>query len=129
MKQNNIDFENITKSIPDEEVVELYKQCDIVSFVSTFEGFGMPIIEANAIGRVVVTSNTSSMPEVAANAAEFVNPLDINSIRIGFFNVINDDAKREQLIQNGFHNIKRFDSQKIANEYFDLYRKIVKDKA
>jgi glycosyltransferase involved in cell wall biosynthesis len=129
LKQNNIDFENITKSIPDEEVVELYKQCDIVSFVSTFEGFGMPIIEANAIGRVVVTSNTSSMPEVAANAAEFVNPLDINSIRIGFFNVINDDAKREQLIQNGFHNIKRFDSQKIANEYFDLYRKIVKDKA
>ena len=56
---------------------------DILSFVSTYEGFGMPIVEANAIGRVVVTSNVLSMPEVAGNAAHLVDPFDVNSIREG----------------------------------------------
>ena len=86
----------------------------------------MPIAEGNATGRVVVTSNTSSMPEIAANAAEIVNTFDVESIRNGFLKVINDDVHREQLIKNGFENVKRFDRQKIANEYFDLYRNMVK---
>lgn len=98
----------------------------MVAFASTFEGFGMPIIEANITGRVVVTSNTSSMPEVAANAAEFVNPLDVEDIRRGFLKVINEDAYREQLIENGFTNAKRFNKQTIANQYFNLYRTIAK---
>ena len=126
LKENKIDYENIATSISDEAVAELYRECDIVSFASTFEGFGMPIAEGNATGRVVVTSNTSSMPEIAANAAEIVNPFDVESIRNGFLKVINDDAHREQLIKNGFENVKRFDRQKIANEYFDLYRNMVK---
>ncbi len=125
LKKNNIDFENINYSITDEEVANLYKQCDIVSFASTLEGFGMPIAEANATGRVVVTSNTTSMPEIAGNAAQLVDPFDINSIRNGFLKVINDDSYREQLIQNGFENVKRFDKHEIANQYYNLYRKIV----
>ncbi|MFY7964242.1 MAG: glycosyltransferase family 4 protein [Chitinophagaceae bacterium] len=125
LNENNIDFENIDKSISDEDVAKLYQQCDIVSFASTLEGFGMPIIEANATGRVVVTSNVASMPEIGANAVEYVNPFDVQSIRNGFLKVINDSNYREALIQNGFENVKRFDKKKIANQYFDLYRSLV----
>ena len=84
----------------------------------------MPIAEANATGRVVVTSNISSMPEVAGNAAAFVNPFAIESIKNGFLKVINDGVYRESLIQNGFENVKRFDRQQIANQYYDLYTKM-----
>ncbi len=122
--ESGIEYENIDKKISDEEVALLYQKCDIVSFVSTVEGFGMPIVEANITGRVVVTSNVSSMPEIASDAAELVNPFDIKSIRNGFLRVINDDKYREHLIKNGFENAKRFDKEKIANEYYQLYRSL-----
>lgn len=124
LNKYKIDFENISTSISNEEVAELYRQCDIVSFASTFEGFGMPIAEANATGRVVVTGNTSSMPEVAANAAILVNPFDAASIREGFLKAINDDNYRNELIENGLQNAKRFNKHTIANEYFNIYRQI-----
>lgn len=108
-----------------EEVYEQYKECDIVSFISTHEGFGMPIIEANFIGRVVVTSNLSSMPEVANNAAFLVDPFDVVSIAQGFSNVINDSLLREQLISNGYINATRFGIFNIASEYSSLYKTIL----
>ncbi len=64
------------------------------------------------------------MPEIAGDAACLVNPFDVEDIRKGFFKVIEDDEYRAQLITNGFENAKRFDQQEIANQYFDLYRKV-----
>ena len=122
--KNNIDFENYHQSLTDEEVADYYKQADIVCLVSTLEGFGMPIVEANITGRVVVTSNISSMPEIAGEAAELVNPFNVESIRNGFLKVIDDDVHRTSLINKGFENAKRFDNKKIANQYFDLYRQM-----
>lgn len=107
------------------EVVELYKTCDIVSFPSTVEGFGLPIVEANAVGRVVVTSTISSMPEIANGSAELVDPFNIESIRIGIKKVIDDDAHRVQLIEKGYQNARRFDLRKIVNEYVELYKSSV----
>lgn len=126
LKKNNINYTNISSSVSDEEVANLYQKCDIVSFPSTFEGFGMPIVEANLTGRVVIAGNTSSMPEIGKNAAIFVDPFDINSIREGFLKAINDDNLRNHLIVNGFENAKRFDRKVIAEQYFDLYRKMAK---
>ncbi len=111
----------IASSLSNDEMIEQYRQADIISFVSTFEGFGIPIVEANAIGRVVVTSDCSSMPEVAGNAAHLVNPFDIAAIRAGFLRVISDDAYRDQLIQNGFENRKRFTPARIASDYLQIY--------
>ncbi len=119
----SINYVNYT-DLTEEEIVEQYCNCDIVSFVSTYEGFGMPIIEANAIGRVIITSNIFSMPEVAGNAAHLINPFDIGDIRTGFIKILNDEDYRERLIKNGLENCKRFDSQKIADSYLSLYKKI-----
>ncbi len=108
-----------------DEVIEQYELCDIVSFVSLAEGFGMPIIEANAVGRPVVTSMVSSMPEVAGDAACLVDPSDVASIRGGFQRVMSDDAYRSQLIANGLENVKRFSVGRIAGEYLHLYNRVV----
>ena len=110
--------------LSDEEVISRYEAADIVSLVSTYEGFGMPILEAQATGRVVITSNTYSMPEVAGDAAILVDPLDVSSIREGILRMVNDDAFRDELIERGRDNIKKYDPVIIAEKYFDLYRKI-----
>ncbi|MBS1557206.1 MAG: glycosyltransferase family 4 protein [Bacteroidetes bacterium] len=107
-----------------EEVAGLYKECDIVSFVSTLEGFGLPIVEANAVGRVVVTGNVSSMPEVAGGSAHLVNPFEVDSIRAGIRKVMEDGAYRDQLIAKGYENARRFNARLLAGEYASLYRKI-----
>lgn len=111
-----------SKNLSNEEIVEKYRQCDILTFVSTYEGFGMPIVEANATGRVVVTSNLLSMPEVAGDAAHLVDPFDVAAIRDGILKVINDDAYRDKLISNGFLNRKRFDVEEIALQYAGIYK-------
>ena len=125
LKRLNIEF-SIHTNLTNDQIVDQYIACDMLCFVSTLEGFGLPIVEAHAIGRVVVTSNVSSMPEIAGNAAHFVNPFDIASIREGILKVIEDDAYREELISNGYENRKRFDEGQIASEYARVYRSLYK---
>lgn len=107
-----------------EELVERYRQADIVCFVSTHEGFGMPIIEAQRVERVCVTSNCSSMPEIAGNGACFVDPLDVDSIRDGFRRVISDAEFRKSLIDAGRQNCLRFDTQQIADQFLNVYQEV-----
>lgn len=123
LSKHGIDF-SFAFNISDEEMVQQYRDCDVLCFVSTYEGFGMPIVEANAVGRAVLTSNLSSMPEVAGDAACLVNPLDVADIRQGLLNIINDDSYRNHLIEKGFANAKRFDADRIAGLYHELYLKV-----
>lgn len=108
-------------NLTDEQLKEQYVQCDIVSFVSTSEGFGMPILEAQATGRVVITSNVSSMPEVAGEGACYVDPLDVQSIRAAFLRMISDEAFREHLTKRGFINLCRFELGTITKKYRELF--------
>jgi glycosyltransferase involved in cell wall biosynthesis len=105
-----------------EQVIERYRSCDLVVFASTYEGFGLPIVEANATGRPVITSNICSMPEVAASAACLVDPWSSTSIRAGIARVIEDELYRSDLISLGFENAKRFHADSIAAQYAGLYR-------
>jgi glycosyltransferase involved in cell wall biosynthesis len=112
------------EGLSDEEIVEAYRRCDLVVFASTYEGFGMPIVEANAVGRPVITSNLASMPEVAADAACIVDPYDPGSIRSGILRVIQDSAYREGLIERGYRNAARFSPAAIAQQYASMYHEI-----
>lgn len=123
LEKCNISYENYA-GLSRAALLEQYHQCDMLVFASTYEGFGLPIIEANAVGRPVVTSNCWSMPEVAGNAACLVNPYDVEDIRKGISMVIKDPDYRENLIRQGFENVKRFRVDNIARQYAELYRSL-----
>jgi asparagine synthase (glutamine-hydrolysing) len=101
-----------------------YQLADIVVFVSTYEGFGMPIVEANAVGRPVITSNVCSMPEVAGDAAALVDPFDVASIRSAIEQLISDRSYCDRLVAAGRRNAERFRVGTIAAQYEDLYRRV-----
>lgn len=111
--------------ITDQEILDEYVSCDIVSFPSLSEGFGMPIIEGQAVGRPVLTSNIPPMNEVSGDAVVYVDPEDVNSIRKGFADIIDNEKLRQSLIVKGLENVKRFEPNSIAQKYMDLYSKIL----
>jgi glycosyltransferase involved in cell wall biosynthesis len=110
-------------------VVSLYEFCDCVVFVSTYEGFGMPILEAQAVGRPVLTADISPMREVAGNGALKVDPLDVAAIRGGLMRLMDDAALREQLAQEGFRNVAGYTAESVAAQYAALYREVMGESA
>lgn len=112
-------------NISEDEMVEEYRQADVVCFASLYEGFGMPILEAQATGRPVVTSERCSMPEVAGKGAVFVDPESIESIRSGIVSLLTSGQLRADLQQKGLENVLRFAPQHIAQRYADVYRLVL----
>lgn len=108
----------------DRAMSKAYLDADIVAFCSTYEGFGLPIIEAQAVGTPVITSNLRPMCDVAGEGALLVNPHDPNSIREGIIRIINDEALRTLLIKAGYKNIDRFRSDRVADTYMTLYDEV-----
>ena len=126
LKKNHIKFSN-SNNLSNSEIVEEYMKCDIVSFPSLFEGFGMPIIEGQATGRIVLTSNIEPMNSIANNGAVLVNPFDVISIKHGFEKIISDEKLRKELVQLGLENSKNYSVEYISNQYLNLYNKIKKN--
>lgn len=126
LEENEIDYIN-SFNISEQQLIEKYRQADILSFISTYEGFGLPIIEAQATGTPVITSNISPMKEVAGEGAYLVNPYDKNSIKNGIEKICQDEGYRQILIQNGLDNMKKYSPQYIANMYADLYHKVYQE--
>jgi glycosyltransferase involved in cell wall biosynthesis len=124
LRRCRIDYENHAAVSPS-ELVTLYNQCDLVTFVSLYEGFGMPIIEAQAVGRPVVTSQLSPMTEVGGAAgACYVNPTDVAAIRRGILRVWHDAPYRDQLTQAGLLNAEHYTVMRIAARYAALYEQL-----
>lgn len=123
LQLHEVDYSSVS-GITNAELLEEYRCCDLLLFASTFEGFGLPIIEAQATGRPVITSNLLSMAEVAGASACLVNPFDVQSIRAGVIKIIQDSSYREGLIESGLENVKRFRAEAIAAQYADIYREL-----
>ena len=107
-----------------EQVLEQYIWSDIVMFASLYEGFGLPILEGNAVGRPVISSNLYSMPEVGGDAACYVDPYNVDSIRDAVRKCLDDSNFRNALITNGLKNVKRYTAESVAAEYAELYRSL-----
>lgn len=120
LKTNKTDYNN-KYNLSDEEINVEYQLSDIVSFCSVFEGFGMPIIEANAVGRVVITSNIAPMTEVGGESVIYVNPYSVQDINSAFKEIIDNQETRNNLIVLGRKNALRFNVNKIVNDYIKLY--------
>jgi len=109
--------------VPDEYLPALYSGAAALTFPSLFEGFGLPILEAQACGCPVLTSNTSSMPEVAGYGAIYVDPYSINDIVEGMVKVQSSKFK-VQSVKAGFENIKRFSWERCARETLEVLEKL-----
>lgn len=114
-----------TDDLDDAQMHAEYLGADIVVFCSMNEGFGMPVIEAQAVGRCVITSNISPMSDVAGSGAVLVDPSDTSQIREAVERVISDADLRTTLVAKGLENVERFSIDKIAVEYISLYGEMV----
>ena len=108
-----------------DEVQALYSGAIALLFPSLQEGFGWPLLEAQACGCPVVTSDRAPMTEIAADSAIFIDPKDPTS---GALKIDRELHDRHRLIMAGFENLKRFDKDSVMRQYSDLYREIASDR-
>lgn len=118
-----LDIENLVQ-ITYEQILDAYRRCDMLCFPSFYEGFGLPIIEAQAIGRPVITSDFGAMKEVSGEGARLVDPYDIDQIGLAIRDIIDSEELRSSLVMKGQENIKRFGAEEIAMQYAEVYGRL-----
>ena len=102
--QHNVHFMGY---VSEEKLKELYKRAVLLIFPSLYEGFGYPPLEAMACGCPVVASQVSAIPEVCGAAVEYIDPYSIHSIAEGMQRLLNDQERREELIQKGREHVEK----------------------
>jgi glycosyltransferase involved in cell wall biosynthesis len=113
--------------VQDKELPILYNAAKLFVYPSLYEGFGLPVLEAMACGVPVITSNTSSLPEIVADAGIMLDPLDINALAKAMHNVLMDDSLRHSLIEKGLKRAENFSWEKTAAMTMNIYRKVLSE--
>lgn len=111
--------------IPEEDLINLMNSARAVLLPSFAEGFGLPILEAQACGTPVITSNLSSMAEISDNSALLVNPYNIMEISEAIANIVNNDNLRKVYIKKGLENVKNFSWEKTAQQTASVYKSVI----
>ena len=111
--------------VPEEELVSLYRNACVYCQPSLYEGFGLQILEAMACGTPVLTSNVSSCPEVAGNAALLVNPNSVEELSTGLSKIINEKDFRSTMIERGLKQAAKFSWDRTARETIAVYRTVI----
>lgn len=112
-------------NVTNDDIMNLYAQADIVVFASTFEGFGLPILEAQAMGRPVVTSDIEPMRTVAGDGAILVNPYSVGEIAAAIDKLLRDETLVDALVTAGYSNVALYSPEAIAERYCSLYHRIM----
>jgi glycosyltransferase involved in cell wall biosynthesis len=110
--------------LPEDTLAVMYRLAGVFVFPSLYEGFGLPPLEAMASGTPVVTSNISSLPEVAGQAALLVNPYDPAAIADGIYAVLTDESLRRELRQKGLARAGQFSGEASAKRVLEIYRQV-----
>jgi mannosyltransferase B len=114
----------LTGYIDEEDKIPIYKLAQLFAFPSLYEGFGMPVLEAMAAGVPVVTSNVSSLPEVAGDAAILVNPLNEDEIFEAYKKILSDKKLQLEMIEKGLEQAKKFEWKESAKVLEQIYEKM-----
>jgi glycosyltransferase involved in cell wall biosynthesis len=111
--------------VPNKDLPAIYSQAKLFLYPSLRESFGIPLLEAMACGAPLITSNTSSMPEIAQNSAVFVNPFNPDEIAEAIIQVQNDEQLREDLRIKGFERVKELTCYNNAQLTLNIYKQFV----
>lgn len=123
-RDNGVVFSNVY-NITDEEMIQEYRNADIVCFPSIYEGFGAITLEAQATGRPVITSDREPMKSVSGGAALLLKePTNVEEMKQTILKLINDDVFRQNLIEKGLENAKKYSLENCAKEHLEIYRSI-----
>jgi len=114
-----------TGFVPDDELVELYKQASLYVFPSLYEGFGLPPLEAQKYNVPVVSSNASCLPEVLVDSALYFDPENPDQIADIIWTGLTDNNLRFELQNNAQENLQRFSWQKLAEQTLEVYKKLL----
>jgi glycosyltransferase involved in cell wall biosynthesis len=109
----------------DDVLASYYKNAAAFVYPSLYEGFGIPPLEAMALGCPVICSNTSSIPEVVGDAGEYFDPLEIESIRTSIEKVLQSSESRNELVQRGYSQCKEYSWDRCASETLEIYRRLI----
>jgi glycosyltransferase involved in cell wall biosynthesis len=110
--------------VPEETLAVMYRLAGVFVFPSLYEGFGLPPLEAMASGTPVVTSNVSSLPEVAGDAALLVDPYDPAAIADGMYSVLTDQSVRQRLREKGLARARQFSWEASARRVHEIYTEV-----
>jgi len=113
-----------TDFVPEADLPAYYSGAEVFVLPSLYEGFGFPILEAMACGCPVVTSNTSSLPEVVGEAGTMVDPYDTDSLAQAMRQVLTDSELRDNMIRKGLAQAKKFTWEKAAEQTLEVYNKV-----
>jgi glycosyltransferase involved in cell wall biosynthesis len=111
----------------DADLPALYSGAECTLFPSLYEGFGFPVLESMACGTPVVTSDVSSLPEVAGDAALLVDPLSVDAITHAVQRILDDSTLRQTLIERGFRQAKKFTWERSAHQLRQIYADVLSE--
>ncbi|TET14699.1 MAG: glycosyltransferase family 1 protein, partial [Dehalococcoidia bacterium] len=109
---------------PEADLPAYYSGAEVFVLPSLYEGFGFPVLEAMACACPVITSNTSSLPEVTGEAGIMVDPHDTDSLAQAMRQVLTDSELRDNMIEKGLEQSKRFTWEKAAEQTLEVYNKV-----
>jgi glycosyltransferase involved in cell wall biosynthesis len=121
-----LDHITVRESVSENELIDLYRNAALLLFPSLGEGFGWPLIEAQALGCPVVTTGRPPLTEIGGDGAIYLrDPTDAESAADVVINVLTDQEKLRELRKKGFENARRFTGTKMIDQYADVYRAIL----